>query len=245
MPFEHINPAAKLVIVGISPGLDQMKIAYNTVRRCLAQGMSYEEAAKQAKHEAAFGGKLRKNLNAILDHFHVPTWLGVAKSDDLFESRQDLIYSTSVVPHAAFIFDDKKGEWNGLSDEFETNVLEVPAFRDCFMNSFVKRLSEIQPGAKFLALGPFVKDALEWCVENEYLDRSRILGTIAHPSGRSGSQVPTFIGIRKVDSLKPLDPVRRRITKFRGYYDGMAREMSKLLGRPLPTSAVTYASKAA
>jgi hypothetical protein len=76
IPFEHLNPAAKLVIVGISPGPDQMKIAYNTARTSLNKGLSHKEASLRAKHAGAFGGRLRTNLCKMTDHFHIPSWLG-------------------------------------------------------------------------------------------------------------------------------------------------------------------------
>lgn len=237
IPFEHLNPAARLVIVGISPGPDQMKIAYNTARTSLAKGLPHDEASRRAKHAGAFGGLLRTNLCKMLDHFDIPAWLGVPTSLALFEQRQDLIYSTSVVPHAAFIGED------GLSKDFKT-VLQVPAFYECFMDCFVKRIPELHPDAKFLALGHVVKDALEWCVAHGHLDRSRVLGTVPHPSGNGGSQVRIFVGEKKLDMLKPLDPVRNRVRFYREYYDGMAAQMSRLLGRPLPTSATTYANVA-
>jgi hypothetical protein len=56
--------------------------------------------------------------------------------------------------------------------------------------------------------------------------------------------VPIFLGERKVDSLNPRDPLLYRMPTFRQYYDDMASTMFQLLGRPLPRSAVTYASAA-
>jgi hypothetical protein len=162
----------------------------------------------------------------------------VGKSADLFNRHQELIYSISLVPHPAFI-DNSEGEPKGLSSSFKTKVLKVPAFRECFMDCYVKRILGIAPDAEFSALAAFVKDAFDCRVEHGYLERSRILGSIAHPSAGPGLQVDIFLAIKKADMLKAKDPVRNRIQNFTRNYDGLASEMSKPLRWPLPRAMVT------
>jgi hypothetical protein len=48
-PFEHIEPNARLVIVGITPGAQQSKNALAEARRALLAGKSAAEAIKTAK----------------------------------------------------------------------------------------------------------------------------------------------------------------------------------------------------
>lgn len=42
-PFEYVNVNAKVVIVGITPGLHQMKKSYSTVLNVMGQPLSDEE----------------------------------------------------------------------------------------------------------------------------------------------------------------------------------------------------------
>lgn len=212
-----------------------MQIANNTCRELLRKGARHDEIAVRAKLAGAFGGtKFRKNLCAMLDHFYLNEWLGLPCSSALFTSHQDLLYSTSIVPHAAFV----KGKY--LNDSFKT-VMKVPAFNECFLESFVKRIPEMHPDSKFIALGHIPLEGLNWCVERGYLDTSRVIGAIAHPSGNAGSQVDLFLGRRKLHELKSGDPVRHRISTFNKHYDLMASSMSALVSRQLPTFTRTHA----
>lgn len=62
-PFEYINPSARIVLVGITPGPTQMVNANNEARRALQAGKSNTEAIQAAKSVGAFSGEpLRSNL---------------------------------------------------------------------------------------------------------------------------------------------------------------------------------------
>ena len=66
-PFEHVNQAAEIVNVGLTPGRQQMRNALFEARRCLKAGMRNEGAKKSAKVFASFSGPMRANLVAMLD----------------------------------------------------------------------------------------------------------------------------------------------------------------------------------
>lgn len=53
-PFEYINPNARIVLVGITPGPTQMVNANNEARRALQAGKSNSEAIKAAKDVGGF-----------------------------------------------------------------------------------------------------------------------------------------------------------------------------------------------
>ena len=53
-PFEYINPTARIVLVGITPGPTQMSNANAEARRVLLAGGSDTEAIRTAKQVAAF-----------------------------------------------------------------------------------------------------------------------------------------------------------------------------------------------
>src|SRR6185312_9805796 len=66
-PFDHVNPGADVVIVGLTPGRQQMANALWAARRSLLSGRSEKQAAEDAKVFASFSGPMRSNLVAMLD----------------------------------------------------------------------------------------------------------------------------------------------------------------------------------
>jgi len=63
-PFEYINPSARIVLVGITPGPTQMVNANNEARRVLFAGGKYAEAVRQQRALAP----------SAVNRF-APTWL--------------------------------------------------------------------------------------------------------------------------------------------------------------------------
>lgn len=63
--FDYTNPNAEVVIVGITPGNNQLL------------GSREGKTLKEIKRENAFGGNMRPNLIAMLDHIGVNRLLGI------------------------------------------------------------------------------------------------------------------------------------------------------------------------
>src|SRR5574337_382402 len=61
-PFDAVNPAAAIVLLGITPGWTQMEIAYRVARREMAAGFTGDEICRRAKQHASFAGMMRANL---------------------------------------------------------------------------------------------------------------------------------------------------------------------------------------
>ncbi|WP_078433124.1 hypothetical protein [Metabacillus halosaccharovorans] len=61
---EFINDQAKLIIVGITPGWHQMKVAFEQIKQYLAlkQNLSLDHILEETKKAASFSGTMRKNL---------------------------------------------------------------------------------------------------------------------------------------------------------------------------------------
>src|SRR5688572_29521988 len=72
-PFHYVNERAQILIVGITPGAYQTKIAVEECSTALREGASPITACRRAKYKASFAGVMRKNLVAMLDD------LGVAR----------------------------------------------------------------------------------------------------------------------------------------------------------------------
>src|SRR5690349_22088636 len=102
-PFGSMRPAAKLAIIGVTPGWTQMEIAYRIARRELLAGRSPEEAYREAKRQASFGGSMRRLLVGMLDDLAVPKLLVLRSSHDLFEGASELLHTTSAIRYPVFV----------------------------------------------------------------------------------------------------------------------------------------------
>jgi hypothetical protein len=67
---------------------------------------------------------------------------------------------------------------------------------------------------RVLQRGACIREALESCVANGYLNRDRVLGAFAHPSTSGGSAVDVYLGLKTMQDLSPRDPVRYRLAQL-------------------------------
>jgi hypothetical protein len=204
VPFEYMNCTARLVIVGISPGPNQIELAYDAAQARLKAGLSDEKVLEQAKREGSFGAaSMRPNLVRMLEHFGIPQLLGITKTDDFWGVSWPCLHATSVVPHAAF----RNGK--PFAGSF-TDVMESRPFRACFERDFAATLPLLGSDARYIALGPTPLAALDWCAQQRLVCPGQILGALAHPSTNGGSQVSVYLGKKRMEELSPGDPVRNR-----------------------------------
>lgn len=102
-PFEHLNATARIVIVGITPGPNQVKAAYSAAQRLLRAGAPDTVVLAEAKREGSFGSPtMRPNLIRMLDALGFRELLGVSSCAALWDDAFDLLHATSTIPHAAF-----------------------------------------------------------------------------------------------------------------------------------------------
>lgn len=205
VPFEHMNCTAKLVVVGITPGPNQIDLAYQAAHASLKTGLADDLVLERAKKAGSFGAKtMRPNLIKMLNFFGIPALLGITKADDLWNLAGRDLHATSIVPHAAF----RKGKpFAGTFEEVMTSKI----FRECFERDFAATLPLMSSQARYIALGPTPLAALDWCCAQGLLKADQILGAFAHPSSNGGSQVPVYLGERQIDDLSSGDPVRNRV----------------------------------
>ena len=64
---EYLNSKAKVFIIGITPGFQQMSTAISTARKELELGTDIEEIQYKCKVAGRFSGGLRKNIISMLD----------------------------------------------------------------------------------------------------------------------------------------------------------------------------------
>ncbi|MBW0117150.1 hypothetical protein [Pseudonocardia abyssalis] len=205
IPFEHVEQGAKLILVGITPGPNQLRLAYDEARRRVQSGEHWDSVERSVKQVAGFGGSaMRPNLIRLLQHFRVAALLGIAHEADLWGASSGALHSTSVIPHAAF----RRGHpFAGTFDE----VRRSSVFAQCFSKDFLPTLRVLGSAARYIALGPTALDALTWCVDEQLLGANQLLGAFPHPSTSGGSQVDYFLRKKSRDDLHPSDPVRARL----------------------------------
>lgn len=184
-PFEYINPTARVVVVGITPGHTQMLNALREARRQLEQGVSDEAVLKAAKTTGAFSGPMRPNLTGLLDAVGIQWWLGIRSCTELFESAAHLVQTTSVLRNPVFIGGDN---YNGTP-----NMTKHPLLREQLMTYFAEDVAAL-PRAVFVPLGDKVAEALHFLADAGRMDRNRILDGLPHPSGANAERIAYFLG---------------------------------------------------
>ena len=99
---EYINSKAKIFIIGITPGFQQMSTAMATAREGIENGKSIEEIKYDCKVAGRFSGSLRKNIISMLDEINLNKSLNINSCDELFKEKDYLLHTTSLIPYPVF-----------------------------------------------------------------------------------------------------------------------------------------------
>lgn len=209
-PFEYINPAARVVIVGITPGRTQMM---NALRECRAQidrGASDEMALMAAKQTAAFSGAMRPNLIAMLDRVGIQKMLGLGTCAALFGERSELVQTTSVLRNPVFV---NGGNYNGNPD-----MVRHPLLQQQLIAGFGQDAATL-PDAVYIPLGDKVSQALFYLADKGHIEKERIMEGLPHPSGANAERIAYFLGnkarasLSKKTSPEKLDQAREELCR--------------------------------
>ena len=181
---EYINPAAKVVIIGLTPGWTQMALAMQTAAVALAKGLSDEEICRQAKEAAGFAGSMRTHLTGMLDALELQRYLGIACSGDLFLEHRKLLHTTSLLRFPLFV---AKRNYNGTHPKLITSQF----LKQAALTSVQEELGLVNQ-ALVIPLGKVVEQVLQLLVQEGKLDAARILWGFPHPSGANGHRHKQF-----------------------------------------------------
>ena len=200
VPFDHMNPTARIAIVGLTPGLQQARNALSAARAALRRGASVIDAAAEAKVFASFSGPMRANLVAMLDQIGVARHLELASTALLWSERADLVHFTSALRYPVFVDGEN---WSGRPD-----ALRIPSMRDWLLTYLGEELRSLH-GALLVPLGPKVSALLNYLANQGIVDRSTILDGLPHPSGANAERIAYFLGQKPRDRLSAkTDPTR-------------------------------------
>lgn len=198
IPFDYVNPDARVVVVGISPGFVQWKNAVRAAQQGLGEGLALPALLRAAKYTGAFSGAIRPNLVALLDHIGLQRWLGIASCASLFGADAHLMHVTGALRQAVFV-DGPNGtrlNYNGASP----NMVSTPLLQAQLLDYFGQEAG-LLPGAVFVPLGPKVSQALSWLAGRGVLDEARILHGLPHPSGANAERIAYFLGRKEKAAL--------------------------------------------
>ncbi|MGE7906400.1 hypothetical protein ACQKNS_18555 [Peribacillus sp. NPDC094092] len=183
-PFEYVNERAKVVIVGITPGLHQMKKSYSTVINESGHLHSDEEILHEVKKNSSFEGTMRKNLVQMLDELGLHTYLNISSTQDFFNEATHLVHTTSVLTYPVF--------YNGKNYSGSTpNILKTELLKKYIMEGFAAEIGTIERPL-IIPLGVNVSKVLNYLAGHDYLDAKNILPGFPHPSGGNGHRHKQF-----------------------------------------------------
>ncbi|MDN8589159.1 hypothetical protein Q0V21_10310 [Paenibacillus sp. 11B] len=182
---EYINPSAKVMLVGITPGWQQMEIAYRTAIQALKEHHSYEQACKEAKIAARMAGSMRTNLIQMLQEIGLHDYLTVPHVQRLFGADCTLLHTTSLIRYPVFV---NKQNYNGHQPSITKNEFLYQSV----LESFLPELEQLKHPL-IIPLGKSVEAVLHQLLDEHRIDNGKILWGFPHPSGANGSRVTQFL----------------------------------------------------
>lgn len=181
---EIINDKAKIFIVGITPGWTQTNIAYKTAQKELLNNSKPELIKKECKRNSRFAGSMRKNLVEMLDELQINKKLNIKSCNELFESKDYLLHTTSIIPYPVFI--DNKN-YTGSKPKIMNNEVLYNYAKKYFYNE-VELLSD----TLIIPLGKAVEEILQQMIKENLIKEEQCLLGFPHPSGANGHRKSQF-----------------------------------------------------
>lgn len=209
-PFDHIETRAKLVVVGITPGLTQAVNALQAAVAASRKGQDLDAALAAAKLTASFsGGAIRNNLVAMLDAIGVAQHFGAQSTAEMFRPGSTAVHFTSALRYPVFV---SGKNYNGTPDMLTTPILRRQI--EAHLAEDALALS----GAIWLPLGPKAEAAVSHLTRQRLLDPKQVLAGLPHPSGANAERVAVFLGRKRPEDASrqtnpaPLLDARARLT---------------------------------
>lgn len=192
IPFDLVNLKAKVVLVGITPGLTQWRNAIAEAKRQLEDGASLDEVCIAAKRTGAFSGAMRPNLVNLLNTVGLQRRLGINTCESLFGIDSHLVHTTSVLRHPVFV--------DGANYNGKPGILRTPFLQQQVLDHFAKEAAQLRE-ALYIPLGPVVNETLLWLTQQGVIDRNNVLSGLPHPSGANAERIAYFIGRKPRSTL--------------------------------------------
>ena len=184
---EYLNPKAKIFIIGITPGFQQMSTAIATARKELEVSDDIEEIQYKCKIVARFSGSLRKNIISMLDGIELNNIFNLQSCSQLFDEDDYLLHTISLIPYPVFV---KKQNYTGHTPKLIKSQFLMNYIYDNFINEF-KKLEKSEE-ILLIPLGKAVEEVLINLKDNGIIKEEQILMGFPHPSGANVNRVAQF-----------------------------------------------------
>ena len=181
---DYLNPNAKIFIVGITPGFEQMNTAISEARQCIADEMSLDEIKYRCKVAGRFSGSLRRNLITLLNELNLNNYLGITHAEQLFNEHDELLHTISLIPYPVFV---KGKNYTGHSPK----LLKTPLLLEYITKHFIDELSKLDD-VFIIPLGKGVEEALLYLANQHLIKKEQILQGFPHPSGANAHRFKQF-----------------------------------------------------
>lgn len=192
-PFEFVNESAKVVICGITPGIQQATVAIKAAKEGIEQGLSAAEVLRYAKHSASFAGAMRRNLAEMMDFIGLQHWLGINSCGNLFQTRQDLVHFTSALRNP--VLDQGQNFSGGRA------MISNSYFWDQIQTGLVAEINSLPNDCVFIPLGQGVDAVFEKLASEGVIDRTRVLSGLPHASGANAERIAYFCQRKEREQL--------------------------------------------
>jgi len=164
-PFDYINSKAKIMIVGITPGLQQMIQSFEAIKN--------GRSLKEVKDLSSFKGSMRTTLIKYLDALKINKKLRIKSCESLFNINSRYLHSTSLIKYPVF---DKGKNYSG------SNLLKKKILLDFLETYFVKELKKLDKTI-IIPLGNTVSSTIDYLNDKFSLKLKCFLKGFPHPSG--------------------------------------------------------------
>src|SRR5699024_464621 len=182
---EYINKHAQVVIVGITPGWQQMRTAYEEIIQHLNHGDSSEHMLKKAKIAASFSGHMRTNLINMLDQCKLSEALNIRSTAHLFTTHRSYLHTTSVIKYPVFY---KGKNYTGHTPTIERSLL----LKHYAYYVFQAELAQINSSALIIPLGKVTEQVIRNIQSEQKEVQHTYLFGFPHPSGANGHRNKQF-----------------------------------------------------
>jgi hypothetical protein len=192
-PFDYVNTQARIVLCGITPGLQQASRALDEARKQLRQGASVDQARQAAKETASFAGAMRTNLINMLDHVGVHRLLGVDSCARLFDTHRHLVHYTSALRYPVFL--------DGQNYSGSPAMLSRSSLRHQVETHLAEEMKTLGPLCLYVPLGPKVTEVFQHLQVKGLLKPEQLLDGLPHPSGANAERISYFLGGKPREKL--------------------------------------------
>lgn len=206
---EYINPKAKVFIIGITPGFQQMSTAIAAARKGLELGEEIEIIQYQCKAAGRFSGPLRKNIISMLDDIGLNTVLQIDSCSDLFAKKDYLLHTVSLIPYSVFV---NKKNYSGHTP----NLIKNEFLMNYVYENFIKEYGSLENKEQVLLipLGKAVEEVLARLEAEGRIRKHQILKGFPHPSGANVNRLTQF-NENNLDMIKYINEWKIEALRYR------------------------------